>query len=73
MFFDTPEPHLYDTAPMSTPPDRPLDVLGLARDRVVVEREFPIAGFSKAEWTQLKDLLRRMLENGEAAAGRAVK
>jgi len=46
-FFDTPEPHLYDTAPMSTPPDRPLDVLGLARDRAVVEREFPIAGFAR--------------------------
>jgi DNA-binding MarR family transcriptional regulator len=32
-----------------------------------------LAGFSKAEWTQLKSLLRRMLENGEAAAGRSVK
>lgn len=47
MFFDTPEPRLYDTAPMSTPPDRPLDVLGLARDRALVEREFPIAGFAR--------------------------
>jgi uncharacterized protein len=32
---------------MSTPPDRPLDVLGLARDRALVEREFPIAGFAR--------------------------
>ena len=32
-----------------------------------------LAGFSKTEWTQLKDFLRRMLENGEAAAGKSVK
>ena len=32
-----------------------------------------LAGFSKTEWTQLKDFLRRMLENGELAAGKSVK
>ena len=32
-----------------------------------------LAGFSKTEWTQLKGFLRRMLENGETAAGRSVK
>ena len=32
-----------------------------------------LAGFSKAEWTQLKGYLRRMMENGEAAAGRSEK
>jgi hypothetical protein len=30
-----------------------------------------LAGFSKAEWTQLKGFLRRMLENGEAMTGRS--
>jgi DNA-binding MarR family transcriptional regulator len=29
-----------------------------------------LAGFTKAEWTQLKSLLQRMLANGESAAGR---
>jgi DNA-binding MarR family transcriptional regulator len=29
-----------------------------------------LAGFSKTEWTQLKDLLSRMLANGEANARR---
>jgi len=62
-FFDTPEPRLYDTAPMSTPPDRPLDVLGLARDRVVVEREFPIAGFAR-----LRDKLADATGNAHARA-----
>ena len=32
-----------------------------------------LAGFSKAEWTQLKDLLRRMIENGETLAERNEK
>jgi uncharacterized protein len=32
---------------MPTPPQRPLDVLGLARNGAVVEREFPIAGFER--------------------------
>jgi DNA-binding MarR family transcriptional regulator len=32
-----------------------------------------LAGFSEPEWTKLKGFLRRMLENGEAAAGKAVK
>jgi hypothetical protein len=27
-----------------------------------------LAGFSKSEWGQLKDMLRRMVANGEAAA-----
>jgi DNA-binding MarR family transcriptional regulator len=30
-----------------------------------------LAGFSKAEWGQLKDMLRRMVANGEAAAASA--
>lgn len=30
---------------MSTPPDRPLDALGLAQGGAVVARDFPIAGF----------------------------
>jgi len=29
-----------------------------------------LAGFSKAEWSQLKDMLRRMVANGEAAETR---
>jgi uncharacterized protein len=37
---------------MSTPPDRPLDALGLARGGSLVEREFPVAGF-----TRLRDQL----------------
>ncbi len=32
-----------------------------------------LAGFSKTEWTQLKNFLGRMLANGEAAAGRTAK
>ncbi len=32
-----------------------------------------LGGFSKTEWTQLKGFLRRMLENGEAVAGRTGK
>jgi uncharacterized protein len=32
---------------MSTPPDRPLDVAGLARGGAAVEREFAIAGFAR--------------------------
>jgi uncharacterized protein len=46
-FFDTPGPAHYHTAPMSMPPDRPLDALGLARGASLVEREFPIAGFAR--------------------------
>jgi DNA-binding MarR family transcriptional regulator len=30
-----------------------------------------LAGFSKAEWSQLKDMLKRMVVNGEAAATRS--
>ena len=29
-----------------------------------------LAGFSKTEWSQLKDMLKRMVANGEAAATR---
>jgi DNA-binding MarR family transcriptional regulator len=32
-----------------------------------------LAGFSKTEWTQLKNFLERMISNGEAAAGRTAK
>ena len=32
---------------MSTPPDRPLDALGLARSGALVECSFPIAGFAR--------------------------
>jgi len=32
-----------------------------------------LAGFTKAEWTQLKGFLRRMIENGEAITERAEK
>jgi len=46
-FFDTPGRAHYDTAPMPTPPQRPLDALGLARSGAVVEREFPVAGFER--------------------------
>ena len=46
-FFDTPVPGHYDTAPMSMPPDRPLDALGLARSAARVEREFEVAGFAR--------------------------
>ncbi len=46
-FFDTPVPGHYDTAPMSMPPDRPLDAIGLARSAAQVEREFEVAGFAR--------------------------
>ena len=32
---------------MSTPPERPLDAVGLARSATLVEREFPVAGFRR--------------------------
>ena len=32
-----------------------------------------LAGFSKTEWTQLKNFLERMIANGDAAAGRTPK
>jgi DNA-binding MarR family transcriptional regulator len=32
-----------------------------------------LAGFTKAEWTQLKAFLRRMIENGETLSERAAK
>ena len=45
-----------------------------AADKVPVELSAVmnehLAGFSKAEWTQLKGFLRRMLENGEAMTGK---
>ena len=46
-FFDTPVPGHYDTAPMSMPPDRPLDALGLARSAARVERKFAVAAFAR--------------------------
>jgi uncharacterized protein len=49
---------------MSTPPDRPLDALGLARGGTVVERNFPIARFAR-----LRD---RLAEPAGSAAVRAV-
>ncbi len=47
MAFDTPRPGHYDTAPMSTPPDRSLDALGLARSGTRVERDFEVAEFAR--------------------------
>jgi DNA-binding MarR family transcriptional regulator len=48
-----------------------------AADRVPVELSQVLnehlAGFSKAEWTQLKGFLQRMLANAEACAGKATK
>ena len=32
-----------------------------------------LAGFSKTEWSQLKDMLKRMVANGEAAAARSAE
>ena len=32
-----------------------------------------LAGFSKTEWSQLKDMLRRMVANGEAAGTRTAE
>jgi uncharacterized protein len=46
-FFDTPDAGHYHTALMSTPPDRPLDALGLARGGAVIERSYPLAGFAR--------------------------
>jgi uncharacterized protein len=46
---------------MSLPADRPLDALGLARSGALIEREYPIAGFSR-----LRDKL--IEENGLATA-----
>jgi uncharacterized protein len=62
-FFDTPVPGHYDTAPMSMPPDRPLDAVGLARSAARVEREFEVAGFAR-----LRD---RLAEPTGTAAARA--
>ena len=48
-----------------------------AADKVPVElaqiMNEHLAGFSKAEWTQLKSFLQRMLDNAEAAAERSAK
>jgi uncharacterized protein len=62
-FFDTPVPGHYDTAPMSMPPDRPLDALGLARSAARVEREFEVAGFAR--------LRERLAEPAGSATARA--
>jgi uncharacterized protein len=32
---------------MSTPPERPIDAVGLARSAASIEREFPVAGFAR--------------------------
>lgn len=48
---------------MSTPPDRPLDALGLARSGAVIEREYPITAFAR-----LRD---RLAETGGTATARA--
>jgi uncharacterized protein len=48
---------------MSTPPDRPLDAVGLARSAARVEREFEVAGFAR-----LRD---RLAEPTGTAAARA--
>lgn len=45
--FDTPGAGHYHTAPMSTPPDRPLDAQGLARSGTTVERDYPITEFAR--------------------------
>src|SRR5262245_19654047 len=45
--FDTPGRAHYDTAPMPTLPQRPLDALGLARSGAIVERAFPVAAFGR--------------------------
>ncbi len=45
--FDTPGPAHYHTAPMSTPPERPLDAVGLARSGTRIERDFPVAAFAR--------------------------
>jgi len=45
--FDTPGNAHYHTAPMSTPPERPLDAVELARSEARVEREFPVAAFAR--------------------------
>jgi uncharacterized protein len=61
--FDTPGRAHYDTAPMPTSPQRPLDAFGLARSGAVLEREFPVAGFAR-----LRD---RLAEPGGTAQARA--
>lgn len=45
--FDTPGNAHYHTAPMSTPPERPLDAVELARSEARVERDFPVAAFAR--------------------------
>ncbi len=49
----------------------------VAADRVPAELSeilnAHLAGFSKAEWNQLKSFLQRMLDNGEAGAAKAMK
>lgn len=49
---------------MSTPPDRPLDALGLARSAARIEREFEIAGFAR-----LSDRLAEPSGRAKARAG----
>jgi uncharacterized protein len=63
-FFDTPVTGHYDTAPMSMPPDRPLDALGLARSAARVEREFEVARFARLR-DRLADLAGRATARAE--------
>jgi DUF177 domain-containing protein len=63
VFFDTPGAAHYHTAPMPTPPDRPLDAQGLARGGATVERDYPIAGFMR-----LRDRLAEATGNAAARA-----
>ena len=61
--------------------DRRVVRVELTPEGEIAAREVPIvlaqvlnehlAGFSKTEWAQLKDMLRRMVANGEAAATRS--
>jgi DNA-binding MarR family transcriptional regulator len=63
--------------------DRRVVRIELTPEGEIAAREVPIvlsqvlnehlAGFSKAEWSQMKDMLKRMVANGEAAAARNVE
>jgi len=61
--FDTPGNAHYHTAPMSMPSERPLDAVELARGEARVEREFPVAAFTR--------LLDRLAEPAGHAHARA--
>jgi uncharacterized protein len=61
--FDTPGDAHYHTAPMSTPSERPLDAVVLARSEARVERQFPVAAFAR--------LLDRLAEPAGQVSARA--